>query len=62
VPNAIKMPRDLDINLKTPAPVPTRASEPSLLVTVELENAISDCKAKVEKIAKDCRSQNIKFR
>ena len=54
--------RDLDINIKTPASVPTRASEPSLLVTVKLENVISDCKAKVEKIAKDCRAQNFKFR
>ena len=31
------------------------------LVTKELENAIEDCKAKVERITKDCREKNGKF-
>ncbi|SJL03409.1 uncharacterized protein ARMOST_06763 [Armillaria ostoyae] len=33
-----------------------------LLVTAELEKAIIDCKAKVERIAKECKAKNRKFR
>lgn len=36
--------------------------EPGLLVTKELQKGINDCKAKVERIAKDCRAKNRKFR
>ena len=35
---------------------------PGLLVTKELDDAIQDCKEKVERIAKDCRAKNRKFR
>ena len=33
-----------------------------LLVTKELEKAIQDCKAKVQRIAKECHAKNRKFR
>jgi len=36
--------------------------QPGLLVTDELDAAIEECKAKVERISKDCRARNRKFR
>jgi hypothetical protein len=36
--------------------------QPGLLVTDELDAAIAECKAKVERISKDCRARNRKFR
>ncbi|KAK0457136.1 cysteine proteinase [Desarmillaria tabescens] len=33
-----------------------------LLVTAELEKALADCKTKVERIAKECKTKNRKFR
>ncbi|KAF9529609.1 hypothetical protein CPB83DRAFT_259893 [Crepidotus variabilis] len=36
--------------------------QPGLLVTKELDKAIADCKARVDRIAKHCRAKNRKFR
>ena len=36
--------------------------QPGLLVTDELDAAIEQCRAKVERISKDCRARNRKFR
>jgi len=43
-------------------PKPTPKQEVGLLVTKELQNAIDDCRQKVERIAKECRASNRKFR
>lgn len=43
---------------------PTASLEPpvGLLVTTELENVLATCKAKVERISRECRAGNRKFR
>ncbi|KAF9038122.1 hypothetical protein BJ165DRAFT_1408041 [Panaeolus papilionaceus] len=46
---------------KNPTP-PPRATQVGLLVTAELEQAIADCKAKVDRISKQCRAKNRRFR
>lgn len=43
-------------------PKPTPKQEVGLLVTKELQKAIDDCREKVERIAKECRASNRKFR
>ena len=43
-------------------PKPTPKQEVGLLVTKELQNAIDTCREKVERIAKECRASNRKFR
>jgi len=44
----------------SPPPVPKEQA--GLLVTAELEEALTECKKKVESIAKTCRAMNRKFR
>jgi hypothetical protein len=39
-----------------------RPEKAGLLVTTELNNALEECKARVARIAKDCRAKNKKFR
>ncbi|KAF5382243.1 hypothetical protein D9757_008962 [Collybiopsis confluens] len=39
-----------------------QADKAGLLVTAEFEKALEDCKAQVARIARDCRTQNRKFR
>ena len=51
-------------------PIPSEVAETAvrkpeqigLLVTAELEKALEECKAKVARVAKQCRAQNRKFR
>ena len=45
-----------------PVPLALAKEQVGLLVTKELEKAIEDCKARVHRIAKDCRAKNRKFR
>ncbi|KAF5316597.1 hypothetical protein D9619_006612 [Psilocybe cf. subviscida] len=52
--------------VETTTPAPTVISfakeEPGLLVTSGLEKAIRECRARVDRISKECRAQNRKFR
>jgi len=41
---------------------PVPKEQIGLLVTVELEEALTECKKKVERISKTCRAANRKFR
>ncbi|KAK0488665.1 hypothetical protein IW261DRAFT_1639013 [Armillaria novae-zelandiae] len=47
---------------KTTASFLQEHDQAGLLVTDELEKALVDCKAKVERIAKECKAKNRKFR
>jgi len=40
----------------------TPRNQVGVLVTAELDKALKSCKEKVERIARDCRAQNKKFR
>jgi hypothetical protein len=50
------------VSAETTTTASTTQPLPGLLVTVELENAINECKKKVARIAKACRAGNKKFR
>jgi hypothetical protein len=41
---------------------PVPKEQVGLLVTAELEEALTECKKKVERISKTCRATNRKFR
>ena len=41
---------------------PVPKEQAGLLVTAELEEALTECKKKVERISKTCRAMNRKFR
>ena len=41
---------------------PVAKEQVGLLVTAELEQALAECKKKVERISKTCRATNRKFR
>jgi len=41
---------------------PVPKEQAGLLVTAELEEALTECKKKVDRIAKTCRATNRKFR
>lgn len=45
-----------------PPPDSQAQLQPGLLVTKELQKALEECKAKVDRIVKDCRARNKKFR
>jgi len=45
-----------------PAPKPSPKQDFGLLVTKELQTAINKCREKVERITKECRASNRKFR
>lgn len=44
------------------AAFPQQAAKAGLLVTNELDNAIAQCQAKVDRIGAVCRRRNMKFR
>lgn len=44
------------------ASFPQQENRAGLLVTKELDKALAECKALVERIAKDCRAKNRRFR
>jgi hypothetical protein len=50
------------VSAETTTTASTTQPLPGLLVTVELEKAIDECKKKVARIAKACRASNKKFR
>ncbi|KAG6865595.1 hypothetical protein C0991_001144, partial [Blastosporella zonata] len=52
------------VSLSVPPVLPETSVQPKpgLLVTVELEKAIEECKLRVARIVKECRAKNSKFR
>ncbi|KAJ7173341.1 hypothetical protein C8R46DRAFT_946051 [Mycena filopes] len=58
----LRNPKQRQRKVEPQAYFPQQAKRAGLLVTDELEKALAGCKAQVERIARDCRAKNRRFR